>query len=305
MLHKGARTTGGSMTGDRQKLVTAILDEFLDQVNEISAQRRLRNAVVRSRLTCNLAVIVDDENMFLIAEKASGMPGSMFFDEKGKTFSADSIKEIAIWDLGFSDPFTVMFPADLISKSPQDRLAAIAATAQTHVESEFQRIIQMTSLIQINPIFGPASYSSDQRLCFVLMPFRDDLTQIYTDVVKPAIEGNSMGLICRRADEIKSNKVIIQDIWKAICEARIVVADLTDFNPNVMYELGMAHTVGKETILLFQKSSTERVRFAFDIGHIRRIEYEDSDSGRQTLKANIESTVRNVLHPGSITGLKT
>jgi len=156
----------------------------------------------------------------------------------------------------------------------------------------------MTSLIQINPLFGPASYGVDERLAFILMPFAEDLTRVYTSIIKPAVEAT--GLVCRRADDFKTNKAIIQDIWKAICEARVVIADLTDVNPNVMYELGIAHTVGKETILIYQRGRGKDPKFPFDLAHIRRIEYEDSATGGKKLENDLFDTLKSILKPAVV-----
>lgn len=91
----------------------------------------------------------------------------------------------------------------------------------------------------------------------------------------------------------------MQDIWKSICEAKIVIADLSDFNPNVMYELGIAHTVGKDTILLHQ-SSTEEVKFPFDLAHIRRIEYANTQAGARILRRDLQATVNAILNPTAL-----
>ena len=69
------------------------------------------------------------------------------------------------------------------------------------------------------------------------MPFEDELTKIYMEIIKPAVQ--SMNLNIQRADDITSNNSIMLDFWKSICEAKFIVADTTDLNPNVMYELGM------------------------------------------------------------------
>ena len=103
------------------------------------------------------------------------------------------------------------------------------------------------------------------------MPFTADLTKIYQTFIKPTVERPEFNLVCRRADDVKSNRAIIQDIWKSLCEARLVIAVLSGLNPNVMYELGVAHTLGKETILIYQRG--EDIKFPFDLAHIRRIEY--------------------------------
>jgi len=188
-------------------------------------------------------------------------------------------------------------PARLLKQKKEERKTALEATALTHIESEVQRVEKISSLIQINPIFGPASYGIDKQLIFVLMPFEKELSKIYDSIIKPLIE--SMGLICRRSDDYKTSEAIIKDIWKAICEARIIIADLTNLNPNVMYEIGIAHTLGKDTILIMQQEETH-VTFPFDIVHIRRIEYEDTAEGGKKLEIDLKETIKRILEPSAI-----
>ena len=201
----------------------------------------------------------------------------------------------ARWELGFEDPFLLRFQRALLDQDQTQRHLPLLAIASAHVESEYQRVAKMTSLIQINPLFGPASYAVDERLAFVPMPFKEDLTRIYREIVKPVVE--AAGLVCRRADDLKTTRAIIQDIWKAICEARLVIADLTGLNANVAYELGIAHTVGKETILIYQLNPGEDLTFPFDLAHIRRIEYHDSATGGRKLELDLAETVKSALNP--------
>ena len=114
---------------------------------------------------------------------------------------------------------------------------------------------------------------------------------LYDDVVKPTVEEKR--LTCQKADDYQTNKSIMDDIWKAVCRSRLVIADLTGSNPNVMYELGISHKIGKETIIINQKN--ERIKFPFDLAHIRRIEYENSIPGGQTLVKNLSKTLDYVL----------
>jgi hypothetical protein len=93
---------------------------------------------------------------------------------------------------------------------------------------------------EMGPLFGEV-LPIDNKLAFVLMPFIQNLTAIYEFIVKPTVE--SAGLNCHRADDFRDNRTIMQDVWEGICKARVVVADLTTFNANVMYELGIAHTL--------------------------------------------------------------
>jgi nucleoside 2-deoxyribosyltransferase len=83
------------------------------------------------------------------------------------------------------------------------------------------------------------------------------MTEFYQSKIKPSIE--SLGMVVHKADELKNANFVMQDIWKSICEARIVLADLTGFNANVMYELGIAHTVGKDTVIIYQNKQTRLV----------------------------------------------
>ena len=297
MMHKGTRTTGGNMPAELQQKVNNLLDEFGTLVQGISQERRLQRAVVRSLLTCSLVAVLDKNNLFILAQRHFGMPSSLFIHVPEKQLTQQQALGSARWEFGLEDPFLITFSASLLEQNEEERRAALEAIALTHAESELQRVIKMTSLVQINPLFGPASYSVDERLVFVLMPFAEGLNRIYQTIIKPTIE--SMGLVCRRADDYKTSRAIIQDIWKAICEARIVIADLTDLNPNVMYELGIAHTVGKETVLIYQRPEKD-IKFPFDLIHIRRIEYENTATGGKKLENNLKETIKSILEPTAV-----
>lgn len=286
------------MPAELQQKVNKLLDEFGALVQGISQERQLQRAVVRSLLTCSLVAVLDKSNLFILAQRHFGMPGSLFIHVPEKLLTPQQALGSARWEFGLEDPFLIVFPSMLLEQEEVQRRPVLEAIAVAHVDSEFQRVIKMTNLIQINPLFGPASYSVDERLAFVLMPFAEDLTRVYTSIIKPTVEAT--GLVCRRADDFKTNKAIIQDIWKAICEARVVIADLTDLNPNVMYELGIAHTVGKETILIYQRGRGKDPKFPFDLAHIRRIEYEDSASGGKKLEVDLSDTLKSILKPAVV-----
>ena len=98
------------------------------------------------------------------------------------------------------------------------------------------------------------------------MPFSDPFNGYYTYIIKPAIE--AAGMECLRADEIYG-AVIIKDIWNAIWRAGVIVADVTNRNPNVNYELGLSHALGVSTILLTQSMDD----VPFDYRHRRCIVY--------------------------------
>jgi len=118
-------------------------------------------------------------------------------------------------------------------------------------------------------------------LCFVLMPFQEALTAVYEHGIKPQVE--SMGMQCKRADEIYSAQGILGDIWDSIQTAELIIADCTGKNPNVMYELGLCHALWKRVILLSQN----RDDVPFDLRAWRVIWYDFTFAGAARLKEEL------------------
>jgi hypothetical protein len=121
------------------------------------------------------------------------------------------------------------------------------------------------------------------------MPFREKWsTYIYNDFIAKALQ--QCGLHAQRADEMFGRNVL-QDIWRGIASARLVVADISVPNENVFYELGIAHTVGKPTILITQRID----RIPFDLRTERMIVYSDDHPGYQKLAAELPKHVNTIL----------
>jgi len=102
---------------------------------------------------------------------------------------------------------------------------------------------------------------------FVLMPFDQEFDAVFNKLVKPALE--KVGYDVKRADSILNQQNILKDIVRGIAEADLVVADLTSLNANVFYELGISHTMQKQTVLLAQSSED----IPFDLSSYRVIIY--------------------------------
>lgn len=108
--------------------------------------------------------------------------------------------------------------------------------------------------------------------CFVMMPFAAPLGGYYESVYKPAIE--KAGLQPVRADaEIFGAGKIMDQVWSGIQNANVLVAELTSRNPNVFYELGLAHALRKPVVLV----SSNEDDVPFDLQHIRVIYYDVND----------------------------
>lgn len=187
--------------------------------------RSLRRAFVRSLPPSALLIIVDREFVWIGVQKILGMSSTISLDMRSREISAQELINTARWDFGFDDPYIIQFLLDLIDIDSSQRANFVKAVALQHVAAEINRFHVLMNIIQINPLFGPASYAIDNRLAFVLMPFREDLTRIYHNLIKATVQRDTFDSVCKRADDIKSNRAAIQDIWKSICEARLIIAD--------------------------------------------------------------------------------
>ncbi len=137
--------------------------------------------------------------------------------------------------------------------------------------------------------FGPMLIDDRRPNAFVAMQFSEPYNEVYRDAIKPLIE--EIGYEPVRADEISQPGIILNDIWSQLTEASVVIAEVTDANPNVYYEIGVAHALGKPTILLALKGT----RLPFDLGPHRCIYYENSIPGRARLIESLRSSLSAVL----------
>ena len=119
------------------------------------------------------------------------------------------------------------------------------------------------------------------KSCFVIMPFRTKtaadrkLQTMYELAIKPAAELE--GFDCVRSDEIPEAGLVTEHIVKSTYGADVVIADLTNNNPNVMYELGLAHAFAKPVIMLVQEID----QTPFDLQTYRLVEYHTDLGGER------------------------
>lgn len=129
-------------------------------------------------------------------------------------------------------------------------------------------------------VFTLPDAPQDENLVALMMPFRSEFAPVH-QAVKDACRKN--GLTCMRADDMWEESTIIQDIFNLIFRAKVVVVDFTGKNPNVMYETGIAHTLGKHVIPISQ--SLDDV--PFDMVHHRVLKYLPNAEGYAALHASL------------------
>jgi hypothetical protein len=131
-------------------------------------------------------------------------------------------------------------------------------------------------------IFSIPSETLDTQLISVMMPFNPAFDGVYSAISNAA---GMAGFTCKRVDDIWNHSTVIQDIFSLIFQSYIVVCDFSGKNPNVFYEAGIAHTLGKHVVPITQSEQD----IPFDLQHHRYAKYLNNGEGLETLKQELFS----------------
>lgn len=143
-------------------------------------------------------------------------------------------------------------------------------------------------VLGVKPKFKRTKFIIKSNHCFYLSPFKSPFNEIYADHVAPIAK--SLGLSIERADEIYGTQPIIEDIWESINVAELIIADVTEKNPNVLYEIGIAHTIGKPVLIITQDIND----VPFDLKHYRCIIYDYNPRGCKRLEEEISKALSHI-----------
>ena len=203
-----------------------------------------------------------------------------------------------------TDTFNV--PADRVNEFISVFLEDLEAAQLLEEVSGKRRVLDITHTP--SEASGVASMSTDDHLkkvskgvtveatdtCFVMMPFAAPLGGYYASIYEPAIK--KAGLTPIRADtDIFGTGKIIDQIWAGLNRAKVLVAELTGRNPNVLYELGLAHALHKPVVLI----SSNEADVPFDVRHVRVIYYEVTDPfwGEKLIAKVAENIISAIKNP--------
>lgn len=135
-------------------------------------------------------------------------------------------------------------------------------------------------------VFSTAGIAEqNDKLVSVMMPFGAEFTPVYT-----ALQQAAVGFECKRADDIWIHPHVIQDIVDLITKAKVVICDCTGKNPNVFYEIGIAHSLGKNVILITQSKDD----IPFDLRHLRYLEYVKNREGLKDLAKALQDRLKSL-----------
>jgi hypothetical protein len=134
------------------------------------------------------------------------------------------------------------------------------------------------------------------RTCFVIMPFsattsctEEEWTEIFDKVFKPAVEGAGLGYECRRSEATRGN--VVGAIINDLNDSHVVIADLTDRNANVFYELGARHALANRSIILAQR----REDIPFDLrAYASHVYDQKTEEGKQDLSRKLRELLEEI-----------
>ncbi|MCR6737124.1 MAG: hypothetical protein NVV83_24860 [Afipia sp.] len=211
----------------------------------------------------------DDIEAFRQAVLAAPEISEVYTHYRGEYLPDDGFFEHAL-----EDKFSI--PSEKVSEFKEVFLASLQSAQLVEKKDDKFRILDTAaageeSAVTIKKLSTAAKVSAGDT-CFVVMPFVSPIGEYFQQIYEPAITKAGMRAVRADADIFGTGKIIDQ-IWSGINSAKVLVAELTMRNPNVFYELGLAHALDKPVVLV--SSNEEDV--PFDLKHIRVIYYDVKD----------------------------
>jgi hypothetical protein len=141
-----------------------------------------------------------------------------------------------------------------------------------------------------NKYFREIKIEPKKEFCFVLMPFKDEEfpQNWYREFLKPFIT-REFKIDCFRVDDDSLPNKIDDKLYTYILRSKFIIAEISTLNPNVMYELGMAHTLSKNVIILAEENIS---KIPFDIDKFRICKYRDEEDLKNYLKETIPGLIK-------------
>jgi hypothetical protein len=154
---------------------------------------------------------------------------------------------------------------------------------------KYHKQIKMATIYP-KDFYSQTSKRIKKASCFVLMSFNPSLKEVF-ETIKETLESDLLNIECNRADDFHQPQ-IMETILKGIAHSEYIIADLTDANSNVFYELGLAHMYkNMEKVIIL----TQKLEFVpFDLRQFRCIVYEQSIAGSKRLKDELVKTFEEV-----------
>ena len=168
-------------------------------------------------------------------------------------------------------------------KAKQATTAPAGSFVSTTRRTEPERVIRFAP-----DVFQIPDKPVDPNVLSVMMPFDVRFAGTYMAIRSVCAR---LGILCKRADDIWDNSILMQDVFDLIFTSRAVITDFTGRNPNVFYETGVAHTLGKLVVPITQSVDD----IPFDLRHHRALTYQPTREGLQKFELDLEKKLTAVF----------
>jgi hypothetical protein len=213
-----------------------------------------------------------------------------------KHYRGEDLPDGAFFEHALVDKFKI--PTDKVAEFRDVFLSSLKSAQLVEERGDKLRLLDVTSSDDLMPEAGvrkgaaPKIAAGDS--CFVVMPFAGAIGGYFQHVYEPAIIKAGLKAVRADADIFGTGKIMDQ-IWSGINASKVLVAELTTKNPNVFYELGLAHALNKPVVLV--SSNEEDV--PFDLRHIRVIYYDMTDPfwGQKLIEKVAENILSALKNP--------
>lgn len=253
-----------------QQLMNAVQTALILKKNAFVASL-LDDAIYYLELTDHFHTMYSDQNIFTLHIYVSL--------EKLELFT-DDIKKL------------LMKMIDLVRDKSSDEYISKIEISLSYKDISPQPTKSSEINIALPPIsiFGSPSQALNFKYdIFVIMPFQEDFKPIYEKLIAPIAKNLNLTII--RGDYIFTQHDIMFDVWSMLNACQLVIADCTNKNPNVFYELGIAHTIGKPVIMITQ----DLEELPFDVKHRRAIRYNRDFNKIAVFQHELENAIRSLL----------
>jgi len=213
-----------------------------------------------------------------------------------KHYRGEYLPDATFFEHALVDKFHI--PAEKVAEFTEIFMSTLQSAKLLERKEDKYRVLDVTSTPDRETV-GELKKSAGVKIaagdtCFVVMPFAAPVGGYFQNIYEPAIQKAGLRAVRADADIFGTGKIIDQ-IWSGINASKVLVAELTTRNPNVFYELGLAHALDKPVVLV----SSNEDDVPFDLKHIRVIYYDVTDPfwGQKLIDKVAENIVSALKNP--------
>lgn len=176
----------------------------------------------------------------------------------------------------------------IVDSQPMDNLI-LTGSQELYVQTKSDKFTLSTKSID-DTFFksmglNPDAIDVEKKMACIVMPFHNKYDKIFTSIKNGCVKA---GFSPCRTDENYVVGDILRNIVDTILRSQVVIAVIDGNNPNVFYEIGIAHSIGKPVIFIANKNRMDANKF--DLDHNRIILYNNI----QELESELLKYINNI-----------